>query len=88
MGGEYPVDKVMLHLSQNSCGPTVSGSLGRQRPPIGRRVAFRALDRMVGALGIFNAKLAAVVVAERELVDITLKKLIAAVLVDTNPCRA
>ena len=60
------------------------GVLGFINPPLGQPLAFMPLDRDAARSCVLDAKLHAVVPAEAELVQIALKVLLAAVLVDAN----
>src|SRR6185437_4826785 len=59
------------------------GVLGFVSPPPCQPLALAVVHGDYGALGIFNPELAAIVPAERKFVQITLKVLFAAVLIDT-----
>ena len=72
----------VLHL--RNAKANCLGVLGFVSPPVGQALIVHSVGGDAGALLVMNSKLAAVVIAEGELVEITLKVLLAAVLVDAS----
>ena len=70
--------------TEGKLGQAGKVSKGLSRPSVGKSLAFDALHRFDGTAGIVDVQLGAVVVPERELVQISLKLLFSAVLVNID----